>query len=195
MASSTSLLFVSPTMIRTRTMARSLKAKRRCCTSFFITDILAKSNGPSSSVHSKLRRIPARTKTTDSDSDNDDERDDDDDNDNDEGEDDDDDNGKNIEFESCLLTTRDELNCSSVDSDIADETRSSDSGSQVVNDGSCKTGKKPRKARTAFTDQQLTYLEKSFERQKYLSVQDRMELALRLNLSDTQVKTWYQNRR
>lgn len=38
-------------------------------------------------------------------------------------------------------------------------------------------------------------LEKSFERQKYLSVQDRMELAARLNLSDTQVKTWYQNRR
>lgn len=38
-------------------------------------------------------------------------------------------------------------------------------------------------------------LEKSFERQKYLSVQDRMELAARLSLSDTQVKTWYQNRR
>ncbi|KAJ8300923.1 hypothetical protein KUTeg_022442 [Tegillarca granosa] len=55
--------------------------------------------------------------------------------------------------------------------------------------------KKPRKARTAFTDSQLRILEKSFERQKYLSVQDRMELAQRLNLTDTQVKTWYQNRR
>lgn len=41
----------------------------------------------------------------------------------------------------------------------------------------------------------MNCLEKSFERQKYLSVQDRMELATRLNLSDTQVKTWYQNRR
>jgi len=55
--------------------------------------------------------------------------------------------------------------------------------------------KKQRKARTAFTDHQLQTLEKSFERQKYLSVQDRMELAAKLNLSDTQVKTWYQNRR
>nr|XP_060613118.1 barH-like 1 homeobox protein [Anolis sagrei ordinatus] len=55
--------------------------------------------------------------------------------------------------------------------------------------------KKPRKARTAFTDHQLAQLERSFERQKYLSVQDRMELAAALSLSDTQVKTWYQNRR
>ncbi|XP_078325322.1 barH-like 1 homeobox protein [Crassostrea virginica] len=55
--------------------------------------------------------------------------------------------------------------------------------------------KKPRKARTAFTDQQLNNLEKHFARQKYLSVQDRMELATKLGLSDTQVKTWYQNRR
>ncbi|KAL3872248.1 hypothetical protein ACJMK2_040183 [Sinanodonta woodiana] len=55
--------------------------------------------------------------------------------------------------------------------------------------------KKPRKARTAFTDHQLNCLEKTFERQKYLSVQDRMELAAKLNLTDTQVKTWYQNRR
>ncbi|KAM6954518.1 barH-like homeobox 1a [Aplochiton taeniatus] len=55
--------------------------------------------------------------------------------------------------------------------------------------------KKPRKARTAFSDSQLARLERSFERQKYLSVQDRMELASSLSLSDTQVKTWYQNRR
>lgn len=55
--------------------------------------------------------------------------------------------------------------------------------------------KKSRKARTAFSDSQLQTLEKSFERQQYLSVQDRVELASKLRLSDTQVKTWYQNRR
>ncbi|KAK4467998.1 hypothetical protein MN116_008179 [Schistosoma mekongi] len=58
-----------------------------------------------------------------------------------------------------------------------------------------KLMKKSRKARTAFTDYQLTELEHSFDRQKYLPVQDRMELATKLSLSDRQVKTWYQNRR
>ncbi|CAF1484170.1 unnamed protein product [Adineta ricciae] len=58
-----------------------------------------------------------------------------------------------------------------------------------------RQNKKQRKPRTAFTDQQLNSLEKNFERQKYLSVQERLELANRLRLSDTQVKTWYQNRR
>nr|VZH97615.1 unnamed protein product [Spirometra erinaceieuropaei] len=54
--------------------------------------------------------------------------------------------------------------------------------------------KKTRKARTAFSDHQLNELERTFERQKYLSVQDRMQLAEKLRLSDMQVKTWYQNR-
>lgn len=55
--------------------------------------------------------------------------------------------------------------------------------------------RKPRKARTAFTDSQLQSLERAFDKQKYLSVQDRQELAAKLNLTDTQVKTWFQNRR
>lgn len=75
---------------------------------------------------------------------------------------------------------------------VKDETEREISSSR---DSSSSRLKKPRKARTAFTDHQLGQLERSFERQKYLSVQDRMELAASLNLTDTQVKTWYQNRR
>ncbi|PVD22191.1 hypothetical protein C0Q70_17996 [Pomacea canaliculata] len=55
-----------------------------------------------------------------------------------------------------------------------------DLNAMTSSSSSCKT-KKPRKARTAFTDHQLSCLEKSFERQKYLSVQDRMELAAKLS--------------
>ncbi|TRY62571.1 hypothetical protein TCAL_10968 [Tigriopus californicus] len=56
------------------------------------------------------------------------------------------------------------------------------SGSQ----SSSEHSRKQRKARTAFTDYQLQTLERSFEKQKYLSVQDRQELAAKLNLTDTQ---------
>ncbi|KAK6103855.1 Homeobox domain family protein [Brugia pahangi] len=52
-----------------------------------------------------------------------------------------------------------------------------------------------RKARTVFSDQQLQGLEKRFETQRYLSTPERIELATILNLSETQVKTWFQNRR
>jgi len=54
---------------------------------------------------------------------------------------------------------------------------------------------KCRRNRTVFTDQHLTSLEQSFERQKYLSTKDRAVLAAELGLSQIQVKTWYQNRR
>lgn len=58
-----------------------------------------------------------------------------------------------------------------------------------------KTSRKPRRRRTAFTHAQLAYLERKFRCQKYLSVADRSDVADTLNLSETQVKTWYQNRR
>lgn len=58
-----------------------------------------------------------------------------------------------------------------------------------------KVGRKPRRRRTAFTHSQLAYLERKFRCQKYLSVADRGDVADALNLSETQVKTWYQNRR
>ena len=55
--------------------------------------------------------------------------------------------------------------------------------------------KKPRRRRTAFTHSQLAFLERKFGTQKYLSVSDRSEVADLLKLSETQIKTWFQNRR
>ncbi|KAG9353335.1 hypothetical protein JZ751_017912 [Albula glossodonta] len=61
-------------------------------------------------------------------------------------------------------------------------------------DGGSKS-KKGRRSRTVFTELQLMGLEKRFEKQKYLSTPDRIDLAESLGLSQLQVKTWYQNRR
>ncbi|OON17976.1 homeobox domain protein, partial [Opisthorchis viverrini] len=54
---------------------------------------------------------------------------------------------------------------------------------------------KPRRARTAFTYEQLVTLENKFKTTRYLSVCERLNLALALNLTETQVKIWFQNRR
>lgn len=69
------------------------------------------------------------------------------------------------------------------------------STSSSVTSCSITKNRKPRRRRTAFTHTQLAYLERKFRCQKYLSVADRSDVADALNLSETQVKTWYQNRR
>ncbi|XP_045466504.1 homeobox protein ceh-9-like [Harmonia axyridis] len=103
-----------------------------------------------------------------------------------------------------VLTARDE------ESEDADSTRSPEiCDVQLPVDGSTSLsipdnnsnslegskGRKPRRRRTAFTHAQLAFLERKFRCQKYLSVADRSDVADALNLSETQVKTWYQNRR
>ncbi|KAA0190753.1 hypothetical protein HAZT_HAZT011950, partial [Hyalella azteca] len=54
-----------------------------------------------------------------------------------------------------------------------------------VAEGSLKACRR-RKARTVFSDQQLTGLEKRFAAQRYLSTPERVELANALHLSETQ---------
>ncbi|KAK2558502.1 Homeobox protein not2 [Acropora cervicornis] len=54
---------------------------------------------------------------------------------------------------------------------------------------------KKRRKRTIFTTDQLKRLEAAFEQQQYLVGTERERLATDLNLSETQVKIWFQNRR
>ncbi|XP_073691393.1 homeobox protein vent1-like [Garra rufa] len=52
-----------------------------------------------------------------------------------------------------------------------------------------------RRIRTKFTSEQIDKLEKIFNKHKYLDAGERVKTALKLNLSETQVRTWFQNRR
>ncbi|XP_052228777.1 homeobox protein ceh-12-like [Dreissena polymorpha] len=55
--------------------------------------------------------------------------------------------------------------------------------------------RKPKRVRTAFSPTQLLRLEHAFEKNHYVVGQERKELSSSLNLSETQVKVWFQNRR
>lgn len=70
----------------------------------------------------------------------------------------------------------------------------SDSDNKMHADDTSRGGK-PRRARTAFTYEQLVALENKFKSTRYLSVCERLNLALSLNLTETQIKIWFQNRR
>nr|XP_020828705.1 homeobox protein VENTX [Phascolarctos cinereus] len=76
--------------------------------------------------------------------------------------------------------------------------------SPEVSTGSCGLSEGPgreshcrgaRRLRTAFTTKQISTLESSFKRHHYLGAAERRKLAGKMQLSEVQIKTWFQNRR
>ncbi|GAB6027866.1 heme oxygenase [Chamberlinius hualienensis] len=67
-----------------------------------------------------------------------------------------------------------------------------DSSSSTERD---KKNRRKKKTRTVFSRSQVFQLESTFELKRYLSSSERAALAGSLNLTETQVKIWFQNRR
>ncbi|CAF1163747.1 unnamed protein product [Adineta steineri] len=81
------------------------------------------------------------------------------------------------------------------DCDESDEIPDDDLNASKSSSTSSDKLSKGRRQRTAFTYEQLVALENKFKQTRYLSVCERLNLALALSLTETQVKIWFQNRR
>lgn len=80
-------------------------------------------------------------------------------------------------------------------SSLLNATCSSSNLNDSINESISMLENNKKKTRTVFSRSQIFRLESMFELKRYLSSSERSSLAKNLNLTETQVKIWFQNRR
>ncbi|CAL2049974.1 unnamed protein product [Caenorhabditis brenneri] len=90
--------------------------------------------------------------------------------------------------------TRDSTGGSPLESDAEDDDEMGRGSDDDANSSDPNQARK-KKTRTVFSRSQVSQLEMMFDLKRYLSSQERSNLAQKLHLTETQVKIWFQNRR
>lgn len=88
----------------------------------------------------------------------------------------------------------DELMVSDSEDDRHSSQNLSNTNNGLVNGNTLNQQRRKKKTRTVFTRAQVFQLESTFDMKRYLSSSERAGLASSLQLSETQVKIWFQNR-
>ncbi|XP_060895029.1 NK2 transcription factor related 7 [Labrus mixtus] len=102
-----------------------------------------------------------------------------------------------LQADPCVSEVQEKLEThSSAAEDEMNEHEISGVGSSPDRNSNSKTRSRlRRKPRVLFSQSQVSELERHFRQQRYLSAPERQHLANILNLTSTQVKIWFQNRR
>ncbi|PAV77249.1 hypothetical protein WR25_17910 [Diploscapter pachys] len=92
--------------------------------------------------------------------------------------------------------TRNSIGGSPLESDAEEDDETAEPrGSDDDANNADQSLQRKKKTRTVFSRHQVSQLETMFEMKRYLTSQERAQMAQRLQLTETQVKIWWQNRR
>ena len=104
-------------------------------------------------------------------------------------------NSEAIESKSHGGSIDDEEDDDEDEENIDDEDNEDEEDTDLEGGNSFDNGNRKKKTRTVFSRNQVFQLESTFDMKRYLSSSERSSLANSLQLTETQIKIWFQNRR